>query len=189
MPGDVVVVCGIVCQVNSQSNRKGKMAESNSLYILYIEANSIQKAGCVEKDTSSNKLKADVHFSNDELRHIKDIVEYSQCNVFDRIVHSFCPGIFGNYIVKAGLMLCLFGGSTNDSRNNSCHMGLNRTASHILVVGDPGLGKSQVRYFHYVEYRYIFVDVKSSIDDCTSFGICVWKYDDNHWHDSDDYSR
>lgn len=38
-------------------------------------------------------------------------------------------------MVKAGLVLGLFGGSQD---NNA------RADSHVLIVGDPGLGKSQM---------------------------------------------
>lgn len=39
--------------------------------------------------------------------------------------------------MKAGLLLALFGGSQSDEIDN-------RAESHVLVVGDPGLGKSQM---------------------------------------------
>lgn len=52
------------------------------------------------------------------------------------MVHSLCPSIYGHEIVKAGLILSLFGGNVE-------HFEL-RENIHILVVGDPGLGKSQM---------------------------------------------
>jgi len=51
-------------------------------------------------------------------------------------VHSLCPNIYGHEIIKAGLILSLFGGTVK-------RMQL-REDIHILLVGDPGLGKSQM---------------------------------------------
>ncbi|RHY24878.1 hypothetical protein DYB32_008645, partial [Aphanomyces invadans] len=61
-------------------------------------------------------------------------------HVFDRLVHSFCPGIYRNELVKAGLLLALFGGAQKKEDNAV----FTRSDSHVLLVGDPGLGKSQV---------------------------------------------
>jgi DNA helicase MCM8 len=53
---------------------------------------------------------------------------------------SLCPAIIGHNEVKAGLLLCLLGGTPAPiSEKNSI-----RSNSHILVVGDPGMGKSQM---------------------------------------------
>lgn len=51
-------------------------------------------------------------------------------------MHSLCPNIYGHEMVKAGLILSLFGGSAKRARS--------RDDVHILLVGDPGLGKSQM---------------------------------------------
>lgn len=52
------------------------------------------------------------------------------------LVHSLCPNIYGHEMVKAGLILSLFGGNAKRARL--------RDDIHILLVGDPGLGKSQM---------------------------------------------
>lgn len=60
---------------------------------------------------------------------------HSEPQLFRLLVNSLCPTIYGHEMVKAGLLLGLFGGS---QANHA------RADSHILVVGDPGLGKSQM---------------------------------------------
>ncbi|VDP54464.1 unnamed protein product [Soboliphyme baturini] len=61
----------------------------------------------------------------------------SDGNVFVRMVRSLCPGIYGHHMVKAGLLLALFGGS--DSSSDALSFG--RTSIHVLIIGDPSLGK------------------------------------------------
>ena len=61
---------------------------------------------------------------------------YNNPNVFALLVHSLCPNIYGLELIKAGLLLSLFGGSATSSEL--------REDIHVLVVGDPGLGKSQM---------------------------------------------
>ena len=49
----------------------------------------------------------------------------------------------GHELVKAGLLLSLFGGCQKFMTD--CNRIPLRGDAHVLVVGDPGLGKSQVR--------------------------------------------
>jgi DNA helicase MCM8 len=60
---------------------------------------------------------------------------HAEPNLFRFLVHSLCPSIYGHEVVKAGLLLALFGGTKSDKK---------RAESHVLMVGDPGLGKSQM---------------------------------------------
>ena len=60
--------------------------------------------------------------------------------IFVFLVFSLSPFTFE--LVKAGLILALFGGSQKyaDDKNRIPIRG----DPHVLVVGDPGLGKSQM---------------------------------------------
>ena len=57
-------------------------------------------------------------------------------------MHSLCPTIFGQEMVKAGLVLALFGG-VRKSLGGAGDVPVRGTV-HCLVVGDPGMGKSQL---------------------------------------------
>lgn len=61
---------------------------------------------------------------------------YDTPNLFPLLVHSLCPSIYGHEMIKAGLLLSLFGGNAERSKI--------RDNIHVLIVGDPGLGKSQM---------------------------------------------
>nr|XP_005991185.1 PREDICTED: DNA helicase MCM8 [Latimeria chalumnae] len=112
------------------------------MFLLYIEANSVsnskgQKAK--ESDESTNHGTS-IEFSLKDLYAIQAI--QAEENLFKLIVNSLCPAIYGHELVKAGLALALFGGSQKyvDDKNRIPVRG----DPHILVVGDPGLGKSQM---------------------------------------------
>lgn len=59
-----------------------------------------------------------------------------------QLVAALCPGIYGHDLVKAGLLLSLFGGVRKNV--GSAHRVPIRGDIHVLLVGDPGLGKSQL---------------------------------------------
>lgn len=61
----------------------------------------------------------------------------------DQILRQFCPQLYGLYYVKLCVLLTLLGGSSMNKKD-----GLQSRANcHILLVGDPGTGKSQILQF------------------------------------------
>lgn len=92
-------------------------------------------------------------------------------DLFALLVKSICPSIFGNELVKVGMIMSLFGGTDHrlkmkgdfadiifgSTENKDQAVGNDeeflddekvqptiRPDIHMLVVGDPGLGKSQM---------------------------------------------
>lgn len=74
----------------------------------------------------------------------EEIIQLSKTEkIFERLVASLAPEIVGYETVKQGLLLQLFEGArpVNDTfKNNS----MDRWTIHILLIGDPGIGKSQI---------------------------------------------
>ena len=81
-------------------------------------------------------------FSPADLEFIVRFTEECAGEQFKQLIHSLCPTIYGHEVVKAGLLLALFGGvrKTFDEEGTLPMRG----SIHCLVVGDPGLGKSQM---------------------------------------------
>ncbi|KAM3675485.1 DNA helicase MCM8 [Ammospiza maritima maritima] len=141
VPGDMVTVTGIV-KVASTEEGASKSKNDKCIFLLYIEANSVsnskgQKLKNFDDETFQRSF---MEFSLKDLYAIQEI--QAEENLFKLIVNSLCPAIYGHEIVKAGLALALFGGCQKfvDDKNRIPVRG----DPHVLVVGDPGLGKSQM---------------------------------------------
>lgn len=190
VPGDIATVCGIVKVMALNQSGGGQQhgaKGAQSLYYMYIEANSIcttrSRAGAIDAGAPAA---ATVHSVIHEIVREED--------PFGFLVHSAVPSIFGHELVKAGLLLALFGGAPRshkpmvsnggaegsdsgkdddasgdeDSENQQNSSGnasssitedvkIRRNA-HVLVVGDPGLGKSQMlKAFCNVAPRGVYV--------------------------------
>ncbi|XP_076016578.1 DNA helicase MCM8 [Genypterus blacodes] len=143
VPGDTVTVTGIV-RVASEGNSKGK--RDQCMFILYIEATSVSNSKGQQSQAegqgsrvSLEGQKGGEEFSLKDLYAIQEI--QSQPHLLRLIVHSLCPIIYGHLLVKAALALALFGGRQKHTGKSSVPV---RGDPHILMVGDPGLGKSQM---------------------------------------------
>lgn len=66
-----------------------------------------------------------------------------QDDIFDQIVDSIAPSIFGHQQVKKAIALQLFGG-VKKTREDGVK---SRGDIHILLIGEPGTGKSQLLKF------------------------------------------
>ncbi|XP_046886503.1 DNA helicase MCM8 [Hypomesus transpacificus] len=135
VPGDTVTITGTVRVSNEEGSSRG--SKDKCMFLLYIEANSVSNS---KGQREAGPGVQGAEFSLKELYAIQEI--QSQPDLLRLIVHSLCPAIYGHLLVKAGLALALFGGCQKhvDDKNRIPVRG----DPHILVVGDPGLGKSQM---------------------------------------------
>lgn len=98
-------------------------------YDLMIEANYVES---VQEDFS------EIEISKEELAEIKALSKDPE--VYEKLVDSIAPTIFGHEKVKEALLLQLMGGTKKQREVGAPTRG----DMHILLVGDPGSGKSQL---------------------------------------------
>ncbi|KAH9671839.1 putative DNA helicase MCM8 [Citrus sinensis] len=153
IPGDVVTVTGIIRVINNYMDIGGGKSKSKSqgFYYLFLEAVSVKnsKSQSDTEDLQGSNCNARASeqanlfsFSPRDLEFIVKFSEESGSDIFRQIVQSICPSIYGHELVKAGITLALFGGVRKHSMyQNKVPV---RGDIHVIVVGDPGLGKSQL---------------------------------------------
>ncbi|KAK4272902.1 hypothetical protein QN277_021395 [Acacia crassicarpa] len=153
IPGDVLTVTGIIRGINNYMDIGGGKSKSRSqgFYYLYLEAVSMQnsKSQTTNEDLQDTNPKARpaelldlFSFSSRDLEFIVKFSMEHGSDLFRQILQSICPSIYGHELVKAGITLALFGGVRKHSMDqNKVPV---RGDIHVIIVGDPGLGKSQL---------------------------------------------
>lgn len=140
--GDMVKVIGIIKTMQIDIQRQTKeFVKDGGLYQLYLVANSlcrVSNKSMSEKpseNTNSHITMSHDSYSIPELTSIRSTALHPNCVAL--LVNSLCPAIYGNELVKLGLLLSLFGGTNMNSKSS---MNI-RNDIHILMVGEPGLGE------------------------------------------------
>uniref|UniRef100_UPI0009B3E28A DNA helicase MCM8 n=1 Tax=Monopterus albus TaxID=43700 RepID=UPI0009B3E28A len=156
VPGDAVTVTGIVRVINDGSSRGNK---DQCMFLLYLDVTSVSntkgqqsKSGGQGSTESVENCSVWEEFSLKELYAIQEI--QAQPSLLRLIVHSLCPVIYGHLLVKAALVLALFGGRQKQTDKNSIPV---RGDPHILMVGDPGMGKKYCNAVCNVAPRGVYV--------------------------------
>ncbi|ASJ00077.1 AAA family ATPase [Thermococcus gorgonarius] len=141
LPGDRVLATGILRVILEQR-------EKRPIFKKVLEVNHIEQ---LSKEIEELEISPEDEQKIRELAKRKDIV--------DAIVDSIAPAIWGHKIVKKGIALALFGGVQRTLPDGTKLRG----ESHVLLVGDPGVAKSQIlRYVANLAPRAIYTSGKSS---------------------------
>jgi len=123
-PGDRLIVNGIL-----RSKPRGRGQTRRTYYDYYLQVISIE--------TQTREFE-EIEISIDD---IEAILEASRDpNIKSKIVRSIAPTIYGMTDEKTAMALQLFGGVSKDMEDGTRARG----DIHILLVGDPGVAKSQL---------------------------------------------
>ena len=83
----------------------------------------------------------DSRISEDDVTEIMDLSERE--DIFELLWKSLAPEVYGYELTKQGLLLSLFEGNRPDNDTFKTSQ-MDRWTIHILLIGDPGIGKSQL---------------------------------------------
>ena len=123
-PGDRVKANGVLF---IRSQRKG--GKDTPVFDIFLRIHSLER---------QNIPLEEIAISEDEELEIKELANRS--DIYDLFTRSIAPSIFGMGRVKESLMLQLFGGVARLNPDGT----RNRGDLHILLMGDPGVAKSQL---------------------------------------------
>ncbi len=150
-PGDRVKIMGVFKSL-PQKNVKGK---GSLIFRIFIDVNSIK---------SSDKEDKDFYPTPEELKQIKELA--AEPYIQRKIARSIAPSIYGREDLKLATALCLFGGNRLKKIDGTYRRG----DIHVLFVGDPGTGKSEIlKAAVNVSPRALYTSGKGS----TAVGLCV----------------
>jgi len=147
-PGNRISVNGTL-----RSYQPKNRGQKRTVFDIFVEGNSIE----VE-----DKEFEEIEISDEEREKIERFADDPQ--IYGKITDSIAPTIYGYKDVKEAIALQLFGGVSKRMPDDSYIRG----DIHMLLIGDPGMGKSQVlRYVRNLAPRGVYASGKSS----TSAGL------------------
>lgn len=122
-PGNKVRVMGWVSEVPINLRSGGQSTK----FDLMVEANNIEP---VDEDYTR------IEITPEEMKQIEELAKDPA--IYDRLIGSLAPSIYGHEKIKEALLLQMVGGVKKERSDGT----VTRGDMHVLLIGDPGSGKS-----------------------------------------------
>jgi replicative DNA helicase Mcm len=123
-PGNRLKIVGILRDIP-----KTKMGANSTKLDFYLDANSVEPT-----ETTWARLK----ISKEDEENIKVLA--AEPGIYEKLVGSLAPSLYGLTGIKEAIILQLFGGVARTLPDGTKFRG----DIHILIIGDPSSGKSQL---------------------------------------------
>ncbi|PCR91633.1 minichromosome maintenance protein MCM [Natrinema ejinorense] len=142
-PGDHVSATGVL-----RLEQQGDQQEKSPVFDFYMEGMAVE----IDEEQFE-----DMDITEDDKKAIYDIS--NQDDVYEKMVASIAPSIYGYDQEKLSMILQLFSGVTKQLPDGSRIRG----DLHMLLIGDPGTGKSQMlAYIENIAPRAVYTSGKGS---------------------------
>ncbi|KAF7458384.1 DNA replication licensing factor MCM2 [Cryptosporidium felis] len=134
-PGEEIIITGIY---RTFRDRKLNIKSGFPILGTQIFCNNIErKHDILRKDD----------LTDEDYRNIKNLSK--DPDIKEKIISSIAPSIFGHHHIKTALACSLFSGVRKQVKGKHHHI---RGDINVLIVGDPGLAKSQ--FLKYIEKSF-----------------------------------
>jgi replicative DNA helicase Mcm len=141
--GDTVRVTGVL-----HLDQQESQGEKSTMFDIYIDGVSID----VEDDRFE-----DMNITEEDKKEIISLSD--EDDIYEQMIASMAPSIYGYDEEKLAIILQLFSGVTKNLPDGSRIRG----DMHILLIGDPGTGKSQLlQYVRNIAPRSVYTAGKGS---------------------------
>jgi DNA replication licensing factor MCM2 len=142
-PGEEVEIIGIF---TSLFDMRMNVTHGFPIFSTFIECNSVQKLHEMHS----------THISETDKERIRALSKNP--DIFSIMAQSVAPSIYGHEEIKQSIILALFGGVPSSSDGHKIRGDIN-----VLLLGDPGLGKSQfLKYIQNVSPRCVYTTGKGA---------------------------
>ncbi len=147
-PGDRIIVTGIL-----RSYQRTTQFGKTPFFDIYLDGNSLEVM---------EEAFEEIQITEEDEREIMELK--NQPDVYKKLIRSIAPSIFGCNEIKEAMVLQLFAGIPKELPDETRVRG----DIHVLLVGDPGVAKSQLlNYQVKLAPRGLYTGGKSS----TSAGL------------------